>query len=152
MISLSETIHLISDSIPEQNKGMGFWDRVQDHTTTEFAFWISIGLLILASILKYVVSHKDTSKDWGHLIIEIPVDLCLVVLTILVTIYLKDNLGGGIGFIVITLLAIVVCCITRRKSMDYSEYSDKFGTSLFYGIVTVIISVGLCTWVYKTII
>lgn len=129
-----------------------FFERVQDTSTTEFAFWISVSLLIVCSILKYVVSHNDTLRDWGHLFIEIPVDLCLVVLTILVTIYLRCNIGGGIGCIILTILALVICCITRRKSMIYSEQTNMFWKSFIMGATTVIISLALSTFVYNVII
>lgn len=129
-----------------------FWERVQDTSTTEFAFWISVGLLLVCSILKYVVSHNDTIKDWGLLFIEIPVDLCLVVLTILVTIYLREHIGAGIGCIILTILALVICCITRRKSIIYSEKTDKFWSSFILGAITVIVSIVLTTFIYSIII
>jgi len=130
----------------------GFLDKVQDYTTTEFAFWISVVLLLMASFLKYLVSHINTQKDWGHLIIEFPVDLCLVMLTILVTIYLKTNIGGGIFLIIITILTILICCHFRRKSMDYSDKTDSFGKSFIYGMLTVLFAVALTGVVYNIII
>lgn len=144
----------VTDSVSSQQiTAVGnFWERVQDTTSTEFAFWISVGLLVVCSILKYVVSHNDTLKDWGHLFIEIPVDLCLVVLTILVTIYLRSNIGGGIACIILTILSLVICCITRRKSMIYSEKTDKFWNSFWMGAVTVIVSLVLTTFIYSVII
>lgn len=144
----------VSDSLSFQTPvtNYNFWERVQDTSSTEFAFWISVGLLVICSILKYVVSHHDTLKDWGHLFIEIPVDLCLVVLTILVTIYLRVNLGSGIGCIILAILTLVVCCITRRKSIIYSEKSDKFWSSFTFGAITVIFSIVLTSFIYSIII
>lgn len=144
----------VIDSIPSNNAsaGISFWVRVQDTSTTEFAFWISVALLLVCSILKYVVSHDDTMRDWGHLIIEIPVDLCLVVLTILVTIYLRSNIGGGIGCIILSIFILVVCCITRRKSMAYSERTDMFWSSFWMGAITIIASLVLTTFIYNVIV
>lgn len=129
-----------------------FWDRIQDYKSVEFAFWTSVLLLAVTSILKYTVSNDDGSREWGLLIVEIPVDLCLIMVTILVTIYLSQHVGAGILLILLTMFAIVVCCCTRRKSIKYSATPDHKFRSFVYGCLTVLFALALLIVIYNCII
>jgi hypothetical protein len=128
-----------------------FWKSLQNYESRQFAFWTSVGLLIIVSILKYFLSKECNRAEWGYLLIEMPIDLCLVILTILVTTYLAQNLGGGILLIIMTIIVIVLCCITRRLSLNYAKATDKFSYSLFYGFLTIAMSLIISSFVYYII-
>ena len=131
-----------------------FIDRITDHGSIEFAFWISIILLILVSFWKYFISKEAEKQDWWQLAVEMPIDLCLVVLTLIVTLYIRTNLGGGILFLALTCIVITICCMLRRHALKTFTPTNKkiLTTSFFCTCFTIIIAVAFTIWIYYVIV
>ena len=82
-----------------------FVESLKQSDTLAYAFWLSVGLLVLISLLKYFISKDCEKKDWGNFILEFPIDVCLVVITIIITGYMKDaNLSYGVILVIMSLI------------------------------------------------
>lgn len=55
------------------NKNSIQYDLLSDDII--IAFWLSFSMLLLISILKYFVNNKSNYKDWGEMILELPIDV-----------------------------------------------------------------------------
>lgn len=103
-----------------------FWETMKHPDTLAYAFWLSVSLLVLVSLLKYFISKESERKDWGYFILEFPIDVCLVVITIIITGYMKnENMPLGIIFVILSLIISIFCCIMRRFSLKYS-YDEEY--------------------------
>ena len=122
------------------------FELLRNAETLAYAFWLSVSLLVLVSLLKYFISKESDKKDWGHLILELPIDICLVVITIVITGFMKgENISLGIILVVVTLVISIICCIFRRCSISCSYKSDSKICQWVYGFLDIVFSV---FWVY----
>lgn len=55
------------------------------------AFWLSFSMLLLISILKYFVNNKSNYKDWVEMILELPIDVCTIFITMLISLTFNNN-------------------------------------------------------------
>ena len=114
---MNSNISEATDSIPMMKI---FIESLKKSDTLAYAFWLSVGLLVLISLLKYFISKDCEKKDWGNFILEFPIDVCLVVITIIITGFMKEpNLSFGIILVVASLIVSILCCIFRRASIKY---------------------------------
>lgn len=95
---MTESVDTTNQSTVREIDNSTFCNRVQDTTTVEFSFVISVLLLLVASFLKYFITNLSTKKEWWLFSVEFPIDLCLVILTLIVTLYIKENMGGALIF------------------------------------------------------
>lgn len=118
-----------------------FVESLKQSDTLAYAFWLSVGLLVLISLLKYFISKDCEKKDWGNFILEFPIDVCLVVITIIITGYMKDaNLSYGVILVIMSLIISIFCCMFRRLSIK-SSYDEKLRIkTLIYGILDILIA------------
>ncbi|MDE7166924.1 MAG: hypothetical protein K2O17_07845 [Bacteroidaceae bacterium] len=118
-----------------------------------YAFWLSVSLLLLISLLKYFMAKNSERRDWGNFILELPIDVCLVVITIIITGYMQGtNLAIGVLLVVLSLIMSVVCCIFRRKSINHSYDEGKKILMLVYGFLDIFIACAWISFVYVKII
>ena len=68
-----------------------FFESLKNPATLLYAFWLSVFLLLLVSLLKYFLSKECERKDWGFLLLEFPIDVCLVVITIIITGFMRGE-------------------------------------------------------------
>lgn len=72
-------------------------EAIKNAESLRYAFWLSVALLILVSLFKYFISKESKKRDWGEFILEFPIDVCLVVITIIITGFMKgENFDVGI--------------------------------------------------------
>lgn len=121
-------------------------ESLRNSESLGYAFWLSFFLLVLVSLLKYFISKESKKNDWGHLILELPIDICLVVITIVITGFMKgENVSLGIIIVVVTLVISILCCIFRRCSIRYSYNKDGCIYQWLFGLLDVLVSI---FWVY----
>lgn len=95
-----------------------FFESLKNPATLLYAFWLSVFLLLLVSLLKYFLSKECERKDWGFLLLEFPIDVCLVVITIIITGFMRgENLGFGALLVIMSLIISVFCCILRGSTV-----------------------------------
>ncbi len=134
------------------NTGPNYWEALKNPDSLFYAFWLSVALLALMSLLKYLVSKKSEQKDWGMLMLELPIDLCLVVITVIITGFMKEpNFALGIVLVVITLVISIICCHFRQCSIRHS-YDEKGVMTYVFGILDVILAVIWICFIYLQII
>lgn len=46
-----------------------FFESLKNPATLLYAFWLSVFLLLLVSLLKYFLSKECERKDWGFLLL-----------------------------------------------------------------------------------
>lgn len=130
-----------------------FIESLKRPDTLAYAFWLSVGLLVLISLLKYFVSKESEKKDWGHFILEFPIDVCLVVITIIITGFMKEpNLSFGVILVVFSLIISIICCIFRRISIKYSYDENINYKTLLFGLLEILIAGIWIFWVYSQIV
>ena len=132
----------MNDSIQKQffnEHTNGLIKQLYNPDSLVHAFWLSICLLLLISLLKYFLSKESERSDWGNLVLEYPIDVCMVIITILITGFMKDeNMAIGILLIVISLIISVICCICRRHAIKYS-YDEKISLKCyFFGLLDIL--------------
>lgn len=127
-------------------------DSLDQINTIGFAFWFSTVLLIVISIIKYFIMKKgNIQKDIGELIMELPIDICNIVITILVSLYLSEHMGKGIIFIMITIFVIAICAIFRRLSIDRGGFEHLNVLPVFYALVDIALAMMWIKFVLNTI-
>lgn len=89
-------------------------EAIKHSESLSYAFWLSVFLLLLVSLLKYFISKESEKSDWGNLVLEFPIDVCLVLITIVITGFMKgENMSLGIILVIATLVVSIFCCIFR---------------------------------------
>ncbi|WP_347296873.1 hypothetical protein, partial [uncultured Bacteroides sp.] len=115
------------ENIPPEinNIEPNYWEALKNPDSLFYAFWLSVALLVFMSLLKYLVSKESERKDWGLLALELPIDLCLVVITVIITGFMKEpNFALGIVLVVISLVVSIICYHFRQCSIRHS-YDEK---------------------------
>lgn len=129
-----------------------FFESLKNPATLLYAFWLSVFLLLLVSLLKYFLSKECERKDWGFLLLEFPIDVCLVVITIIITGFMRgENLGFGALLVIMSLIISVFCCILRRNAIKHSYNENTMSKAYFYGFLDIIIATMLVWLVYTKI-
>lgn len=121
---------------------LSYIDKLNDISSFEFAFTVSILLICFVSILKYYFANGSFLKELGHLILELPIDICAVLITLIVSVYLAVNLGLGIALLIGMIIFVMISCGLRRWSIKYNGESDKksFIKSFVLGTIEVILT------------
>lgn len=89
----------------------------------------------------------------GHFILEFPIDVCLVVITIIITGFMKEpNLSFGVILVVFSLIISIICCIFRRISIKYSYDENINYKPWLFGLLEIIIASMWIFWVYSQIV
>lgn len=105
-----------------------------------FAFWFSTILLIVVSFIKYFINHESGTKDWVEFVMEVPIDTCSIIITVIASMYLYLHTGKGIMLIMVTVGVASLCSYLRRKSID-NGISEKINyRCIIYGLADVIIA------------
>lgn len=151
---MKEVIDSVNYSTVKDIDSNSFYNRVQDTTTVEFSFVISVLLLLVASWLKYFITNFSTKKEWWLFTVEFPIDLCLVILTLIVTIYIKVNMGGALIFLVLAIIIMILCCMSRRAAMKYFDATNvkSIIIGVVYTFLTLVLAIGYCSIIYYVII
>lgn len=127
-----------------------FFESLKNPATLLYAFWLSVFLLLLVSLLKYFLSKECERKDWGFLLLEFPIDVCLVVITIIITGFMRgENLGFGALLVIMSLIISVFCCILRRNAIKHSYNENTMSKAYFYGSLDIIIAT-MWVWLLYT--
>lgn len=127
-----------------------FFESLKNPATFLYAFWLSVFLLLLVSLLKYFLSKECERKDWGFLLLEFPIDVCLVVITIIITGFMRgENLGFGALLVIMSLIISVFCCILRRNAIKHSYNENTMSKAYFYGSLDIIIAT-MWVWLVYT--
>lgn len=128
-------------------------ESLKHSDSLQYAFWLSVFLLVLISLLKYFISKDSEKQDWGFFILEFPIDVCLVVITIIITGYMKEeNLAYGVILVVISLIVSIMCCIFRRLSINKSFEDNQYACTFIYGLLDIVIASGWIFFVYNQIV
>lgn len=133
-------------------KASTFLEGFRHPDTLAYSFWLSVFLLVLISLLKFLVSKESERKDWGNFILEFPIDVCLVVITIIITGFMKDeNMPLGIIFVIVSLIISIICCMLRRFSLKYSYDDDYTKRSYICGILDILAASSWIFFIYSQI-
>ena len=129
-----------------------FINGLKDSTSLNYAFCLSVFLLVLISLLKYFISKESERRDWGNFILEFPIDVCLVLITIIITGYMKgENIPVGVILLIVSLVISVICCLLRRSSINYSYVEGNWFKTWGCAILDVAIAVVWTWFVYSKI-
>lgn len=128
-------------------------ESLKNPNSLSYAFWLSVCLLVVISLLKYFMATSSHKKDWGNFILEFPIDVCLVVITIIITSYMQgENFSIGMLLVVISLIVSMLCCILRRQSIKHSYDEGKRIAMALYAFGDIFLAIGWIRFVYCQII
>ena len=117
-----------------------------------YSFWLSVVLLILVTLFKYLFSKKTQNIDWENLLLELPIDLCTIATTVVITGFIsEDTLPHGIMIAFITLIVCAVSCYFRRLAIDYSYNESCSGKKYLFTFLDFILAGLWVSWVYYSI-
>lgn len=129
-----------------------FWESLKHPDTLAYSFWLSVLLLVLVSLLKYFVSKESDKRDWGNFVLEFPIDVCLVVITIIITGYMREeNMPLGIIFVILSLIISIACCMFRRFSLKYSYNENYTKRSYLWGFLDILAASAWIFFIYSQI-
>lgn len=112
--------------------------------TIGFAFGFSFVLLILISFIKYAINSEWKRKDIGEFLMELPIDTCSIIITVIASLYLNKHIGIGATLIVLTLLLVTLCSMLRRYSIKKGGLESPGVLSLISGLADIIFA---CIWI-----
>lgn len=80
---------------------------------------VSILLLLVVSILKYHLEHRNKEKDYWAFGLELPIDVGTVLMSVFITFhYLVDNINWFLALILLQIGTMVVSIILRNRALD----------------------------------
>lgn len=107
------------------------------------AFWLSFTMLLFISILKYFVNNKSNYKDWGEMILELPIDVCTIFITMLISLAYNNNPKNTFIAIFGVLIAVVLCCYFRKKS-QLNSICENYWLMILYAIGDIAVCLLCC--------
>lgn len=123
-----------------------------------YSFAISLVLLIIISALKNWILNESKKKEFMFMLLELPIDVCVILITIIVTGFIrgggesinKEQVSNGIILVFVSLLVSIGCCFLRRLSMSLS-YSEKMGRYILSGVCAILNFIVAGTWIFITL-
>lgn len=95
---------------------------IESATPIRYAFWLSAIFVVIVSMLKYFVCAEAGKKDWIKLSLELPIDICALLLTLILSFFIsKENLIFGTILFGISFLFIIIICVIRNKATSYYD-------------------------------
>lgn len=99
------------------------------------AFGISIMLLLITSYLKNFVGEKFCWNDFLFYILELPIDIYTISITILITYYYKvDTMDGMFCLLLLSFFILLLACTCRRVFLNICK-KDKFSWNDFFSSI-----------------
>ena len=104
------------------------------------AFAISLIVLIIATIGKYLITRETTIVDWGAMLIELPIDICAIVSTIIAS--TQFDVDVNVTMLALSaVIPILLCSYFRR--IGIKQYTNKnWWTMIACGFADVVIAFG----------
>lgn len=141
----------------EQEKTLieSFLNNIGGFESLTFAFVVSLMLSVIIALLKYWILNESKGKEWMFMFLELPIDVCVILITIIVTGFMRGSNGAidekkaatGVILVFCSLIISIICCFLRRASMklSYSEKRKYFCYSVICGVLNFLVA-GL--WIY----
>ena len=130
-----------------------FIESMKNPKTLAFSFWVSVILLIIISLFKYLISKECVRKDWGDMLLEFPIDVCLIIITVVITGYMKgDTFASGVVLVLISIIISLFCCLFRRISIKHSYNENNKWKSIMWGFLDIFLAIFWISTVYYNII
>ena len=78
--------------------------------------WLSILMLVFIYLLKYFLNKKATLKDVEEFLLEFPIDLCTVGISLILTLGFSNimKVPFGLKILVASFIIIMIGCFLRR--------------------------------------
>lgn len=134
------------------NKFKSTLDTLDDINTIGFAFWFAITLLIVISIIKhFMINTESLKKDFGEFVMELPIDICNIVITILASLYLSQHTGKGITLIFLTVGIVTICAVFRRLSIKKGGFEHFSLVSAIFGLADIVVAMFWINFVLELI-
>lgn len=88
------------------------WEKMSD-------VWLSILMLVFIYLLKYFFNKKATLKDIEEFLLEFPIDLCTVGISLILTLGFSSimKVPFGLKILVASFVIIMIGCFIRRSAI-----------------------------------
>lgn len=101
-------------------------------------FSVTLLFLLLFSVFKFFIGNKLAKKEWGDLLLEFPIDLCVAVATLQTTLLSSLNSYVYNGTLAISFVIAILCCMIRREAIEKMDNHSHLGYALF-GILSMVL-------------
>lgn len=137
---------IFGNSMIDKAKEFSTWIKnLDDIATLDFAFWFSLVLLTAISFIKYFINHDSERKDWGEALMEFPIDVCNILITVIVSLYLSKHIGSGALLLGFSLVVSLLCAYLRRLSIKKGGFEHMTATSVISGLADIGVAY---LWIY----
>lgn len=98
---------------------------------------VPLALLLLTYMFKAWIHTIATWSSLGKLLLEVPIDICVVLITLLVTYnYIYSEINSFLFMIIMYILSMIVYCVMRRCilsifSKDKIDWYHYFFVSIY---------------------
>lgn len=96
--------------------------QVQIPDPVSEAFIISFIVLLVATLAKYIIAKEDHIKEWGEILIELPIDVCAIVATIIASTQFPETVNVA-KYAYSAVLPIFFCAYFRQ--LTYRLFKQK---------------------------
>lgn len=112
-----------TDSISSHSALRSFFETA---SPMENAFWLSVVFVVCVSLLKYYCSKNAGGDDIVRAILEVPIDICALMLTLILSIYIPVE-GTTFGAILLggTIICVIITCVLRNKALNNYDKDGK---------------------------
>lgn len=148
-ICLFNYTSVISNINHYEEKSIAWLTNLDNIDTISFAFGFSFALLVLVSLIKYIVNSEWNIKDFGEYLMELPIDTCSIVITVIASLYLRMHVGKSSFLIIITLIIVAICSAFRKASIRNGGFEKIGKKSLIYGIIDIGVAVYWINLIFK---
>lgn len=118
-----------------------------------YSFWLSVVLLFLISLFKCLFSKETGKRDWFNFLLELPIDICTIVTTVIITGFItEETLPHGMMIVVITLIVCAFCSYYRRLALKNSQV-NLFNIKVFlFTFLDILFASFWISWVCSSIL
>mgnify|MGYP007099011645 CR=1 FL=1 len=110
------------------------------------AFCLSLSMLLFISILKYFMNNESKKRDWGELLLELPIDICTIIITMLISLSYNVNPQNTFIAVFVTLIVAALCCYFRKKALSNSM-TENYWLMTLYAICDIVACLGCCIFI-----
>ena len=98
-----------------------------------------------------MINTESLKKDFGEFVMELPIDICNIVITILASLYLSQHTGKGITLIFLTVGIVTICAVFRRLSIKKGGFEHFSLVSAIFGLADIVVAMFWINFVLKLI-
>lgn len=113
------------------------------------ALSLSLVILLIISMCKYHIAHLSTKQHWDEFFLELPIDVCSIVITVIITYTSKHDFVNVSTMTLAIVFTALLCSYFRRKAIINMDCGKKVLHFIYFSLDIVVCIVFIyCTLKY----